>query len=86
MAMALPAPEDAFSEGMPGREGASVQEIRAYARAGIPVHLLIDRGAGEAVVCSEPVGDAYAHKFIHTLGTVVPLPYPLGFELDTSAF
>ncbi|MEV4425996.1 Uma2 family endonuclease [Streptomyces sp. NPDC049602] len=63
-----------------------VQKIRAYARAGIPLSLLIDREAGEAVVCSEPLGDDYGHKSIHKLGTVVPLPVPLGFDLDTGAF
>ncbi|MFC8763553.1 Uma2 family endonuclease [Streptomyces sp. NPDC057193] len=63
-----------------------VQKIRAYARAGIPLHLLIDRESGEAVVCSGPAGDDYGHKSIHKLGTAVALPHPLGFELDTSAF
>ncbi|MFE3124613.1 Uma2 family endonuclease [Streptomyces hydrogenans] len=61
-------------------------KIRAYARAGIPVYLMIDREAGEAVVCSEPEGDDYTHKSIHKLGTEVPLPAPLGFSLDTAAF
>ncbi|MER5965216.1 Uma2 family endonuclease [Streptomyces sp. NPDC002057] len=63
-----------------------VQKIRAYARGGIPVYLLIDREASEAVVCSEPAGDDYAHKSIHKLGTQVPLPAPLGFTLDTAEF
>ncbi|MGW0122647.1 Uma2 family endonuclease [Streptomyces sp. NPDC003327] len=63
-----------------------VQKIRAYARAGIPLYLMIDREAGEAVVCSGPAGDDYGHKAVHKLGTAVPLPHPLGFELDTSAF
>lgn len=63
-----------------------VLKIRAYARAGIPVYLMIDREAGEAVVCSEPEGDDYTHKSIHKLGTEVPLPAPLGFSLDTAAF
>ncbi|MFD4320165.1 Uma2 family endonuclease [Streptomyces sp. NPDC058548] len=63
-----------------------VQKIRAYARGGIPLYLLIDREAGEAVVCSEPSGDDYGHKSIHKLGTVVALPHPLGFALNTSAF
>ncbi|MEU9994843.1 Uma2 family endonuclease [Streptomyces sp. NPDC050848] len=62
------------------------QKIRGYARARIPLYLLIDREAGEAVVCSEAVGDDYAHKYIHKLGARVRLPYPLGFELDTSEF
>ncbi|MEV8587064.1 Uma2 family endonuclease [Streptomyces sp. NPDC051180] len=63
-----------------------VQKIRAYARAGIPLYLLVDREAGEAVVCSGPADDDYDHKSVHKLGTVVPLPHPLGFDLDTSAF
>ncbi|MFJ7070682.1 Uma2 family endonuclease [Streptomyces sp. NPDC101115] len=63
-----------------------VQKIRGYARAGIPVYLLIDREAGETVVCSEPVGDDYVHKATHKLGTTVPLPAPLGFDLDTAEF
>ncbi|MFD8978204.1 MULTISPECIES: Uma2 family endonuclease [unclassified Streptomyces] len=63
-----------------------VQKIRAYARAGIPLYLLVDREAGEAVVCSEPAGDDYAHKSVHKLGTQVPLPAPLGFTLDTAEF
>ncbi|MGW8765299.1 Uma2 family endonuclease [Streptomyces sp. NPDC055815] len=63
-----------------------VQKIRVYARAGIPLYLLIDREAGEAVVCSEPAGDDFTHKSIHKLGAVVPLPHPLGFDLDTGAF
>ncbi|MFE7584947.1 Uma2 family endonuclease [Streptomyces gardneri] len=63
-----------------------VQKIRAYARAGIPVYLMIDGEAGEAVVCSEPSGDDFEHKSIHKLGTVVRLPAPLDFVLDTSQF
>ncbi|MFE2559838.1 Uma2 family endonuclease [Streptomyces sp. NPDC059352] len=63
-----------------------VQKIRAYARAGIPLYLLIDREADEAVVCSDPSGDDYAHKSVHKLGKLVPLPAPLGFTLDTAAF
>lgn len=63
-----------------------VQKIRGYARAGIPLYLLIDRDAGEVVVCSSPVGDDYAHKSSHKLGMPVPLPYPFGFEIDTSEF
>ncbi|WP_329118090.1 Uma2 family endonuclease [Streptomyces sp. NBC_01353] len=63
-----------------------VQKIRGYARAGIPLYLLIDREAGEAVVCSEAQGDDYAHKYAHKLGASIRLPYPLGFELDTSEF
>ncbi|MFC8915853.1 Uma2 family endonuclease [Streptomyces sp. NPDC057116] len=63
-----------------------VKKIRGYARAGIPVYLLIDREAEQAVVCTEPSGEDYGAKAAYKLGEVVPLPAPLGFEIDTSAF
>ncbi|MFI1355138.1 Uma2 family endonuclease [Streptomyces sp. NPDC020898] len=57
-----------------------------YARAGIPVYLLIDREAGELVVHSGLSGDAYGRHVRHKLGDAVPLPECLGFELDTAGF
>ncbi|MEV7426356.1 MULTISPECIES: Uma2 family endonuclease [unclassified Streptomyces] len=61
-------------------------KIRGYARAGIPVYLLIDREADQAVLCTVPVGDAYRRKESYKLSEAVPLPEPFGFELDTGAF
>ncbi|MFJ4829524.1 Uma2 family endonuclease [Streptomyces sp. NPDC088747] len=61
-------------------------KIRGYARAGIPVYLLIDREESEVVVFSEPDGADYSKALRHKLGLAVPLPAPLGFELDTSEF
>ncbi|MFF3753957.1 Uma2 family endonuclease [Streptomyces sp. NPDC002018] len=63
-----------------------VKKIRGYARAGIPVYLLIDREAGQAVLCTLPVGEAYSRKVSYKISETVPLPEPLGFELDTSEF
>ncbi|MGW6529815.1 Uma2 family endonuclease [Streptomyces venezuelae] len=62
------------------------KKILGYARAGIPVYLLIDREAGNAVLYTEPAGEEYEHQEIFKLSKVVPLPEPLGFELDTSEF
>jgi Uma2 family endonuclease len=62
------------------------KKIRGYARADIPVDLLIDRDEGEVLVYSEPSGDDYAKSLKHKLGLTVPLPAPLGFELDTAEF
>jgi len=62
------------------------KKILGYARAGIPVYLLIDREEGEVVVYSEPSGDDYAKGPKRKLGLTVPLPAPLGFELDTAEF
>ncbi|ELP71334.1 Uma2 family endonuclease [Streptomyces turgidiscabies] len=62
------------------------KKILGYARADIPVYLLIDREEGEVLVYSEPSGDDYAKSLKHKLGLTVPLPAPLGFELDTAEF
>lgn len=62
------------------------KKIRGYARAGIPVYLLIDREEGQVTVYSEPSGDEYAKGAQHKMGLAVPLPAPLGFDLDTAEF
>ncbi|MFJ3667807.1 Uma2 family endonuclease [Streptomyces sp. NPDC090106] len=72
------------SDSTAGRD--RVQKIRGYARAAIPVYLLIDREAGQVTVCAAPEGDDYATKASYKLGRQVPLPEPLGFTLDTAEF
>ncbi|MER6128763.1 Uma2 family endonuclease [Streptomyces sp. NPDC001795] len=62
------------------------KKIHGYARAGIPVYLLIDREEGAVAVYSDPSGDDYARGAKHKLGPTVPLPSPLGFDLDTAEF
>lgn len=62
------------------------KKILGYARAGIPVYLLIDREAGKVVVHTQPEGEKYTSCVPYELSAVVPLPEPLGFALDTGAF
>ncbi|MEU1401721.1 Uma2 family endonuclease [Streptomyces sp. NPDC005728] len=62
------------------------RKIHGYARAGIPVYLLIDREEGEVTVHSEPSGDDYGKSPKYKLGLSVPLPAPLSFELETAEF
>lgn len=62
------------------------KKIRGYARAGIPLYLLIDREEGQVTVYAEPSGDEYAKGAQHKMGLAVPLPAPLNFELDTAEF
>ncbi|MEV5982035.1 Uma2 family endonuclease [Streptomyces sp. NPDC052114] len=62
------------------------KKVLGYARAGIPVHLLIDRQAGLVVLHTEPEGEEYGRQETFKLSKVVPLPEPLGFEIDTSRF
>ncbi|MEU6352835.1 Uma2 family endonuclease [Streptomyces sp. NPDC047072] len=62
------------------------KKMLGYARAGIPVYLLIDREEAEVVVFSEPSGEEYARSSKYKMGLAVPLPAPLGFEIDTAEF
>ncbi|MDF3146122.1 MULTISPECIES: Uma2 family endonuclease [unclassified Streptomyces] len=62
------------------------EKIHGYARAGIPVYLLIDREGAEVALYSDPSSDDYAKSAKYKLGLTVPLPDPLGFELDTAEF
>ncbi|MFC8130418.1 Uma2 family endonuclease [Streptomyces sp. NPDC057302] len=58
----------------------------AYAAAGIPVYLLIDREFGKLVVHSGPDAQTGAYTDVHELrlGSAVDLPDPVGFKLDTA--
>ncbi|MFI9785668.1 Uma2 family endonuclease [Kitasatospora sp. NPDC051984] len=60
-----------------------VEKPVAYAEAGIPVYLLIDRQAGTVTVHSEPRGDGYGNISTMDYGHEVVLPTPLGITLDT---
>ncbi|MFD3517355.1 Uma2 family endonuclease [Streptomyces sp. NPDC058657] len=56
----------------------------AYAAAGIPVYLLVDRDAGAVLVHSEPSPTGYGD--VHTVrfgAAPVALPAPVGIVLDT---
>ncbi|MGW5350285.1 Uma2 family endonuclease [Streptomyces sp. NPDC004031] len=60
-----------------------VEKPRAYAESGIPVYLLVDRDTREVTVHSRPEQGAYALRLTVPFGKTVPLPEPVGFELDT---
>jgi Uma2 family endonuclease len=61
-------------------------KLRAYARAGIPHYLLVDRSSGMVTLHTAPSGERYARQQAVALGEKLPLPDPLGFDLDTSQF
>ncbi|MFF4383259.1 Uma2 family endonuclease [Kitasatospora sp. NPDC092039] len=60
-----------------------VEKPRAYAEAGIPVYLLIDRDSAEVVVHSQPDGVRYETVRTVPFGRTVHLPDPVGISLDT---
>lgn len=57
-----------------------------YARADIPLYLLIDREQGTVTLLSEPDGDDYSQALSRSFGKPVPLPEPFAFDLETSDF
>lgn len=67
-------------------ENDRVKKIRGYARAAIPIYLLVDREANQAVLCTIPVGEDYKRKVPYKLSEKIPLPAPFGFDLDTAEF
>ncbi|MFC8090340.1 Uma2 family endonuclease [Streptomyces sp. NPDC057301] len=61
-----------------------VEKPRAYAEAGIPVYLLIDRDNLTVLVHSDPdLEDGYRDIHVVRLGGKVTLPDPVGIDLDT---
>lgn len=61
-----------------------IEKPAAYAQAGIPVYLLVDRGSQEIVVFSEPDTMRYTVTFRYPFGHAVELPEPVGMTLDTT--
>ncbi|SHL21708.1 Uma2 family endonuclease [Actinacidiphila paucisporea] len=61
-----------------------IDKPRAYAEAGIPVFLLIDRDTREITVHSEPGNGVYEKKVTVPFGKTVILPAPVDIELDTA--
>jgi Uma2 family endonuclease len=57
-----------------------------YARAGIPLYLVVDRDEAKAVLHSEPSQDDYARVESVAFGESLSLPEPFGFALETSDF
>lgn len=57
----------------------------AYAAAGIPVYLLIDRDRCEVVVHTNPSQEAGRYRDLHTasFGEQVDIPDPVGISLET---
>ncbi|MFE9096201.1 Uma2 family endonuclease [Streptomyces sp. NPDC007264] len=66
-----------------------VTKPAAYATAGIPLYLLVDRwasGGPTATLYGEPKGDVYQVLAEAKFGEAVKLPAPFDLSLDTSEF
>lgn len=72
----------------PGQEGRDYAKIPGYARAEVPVYLLVDQKRRRCVLCTDPEGEAYAETTEIPFGEPVTLTLaPIGrITLDTSKF
>ncbi|EKX60220.1 Uma2 family endonuclease [Streptomyces ipomoeae] len=59
---------------------------RCYARGGIPLYLLVDRGASSVTLFSDPERDDYSQLCTLSFGKPLTLPEPFAFDLETSDF
>ncbi|MBO2457342.1 Uma2 family endonuclease [Actinomadura violacea] len=57
-----------------------------YARAGIPLYLLVDRQEQRVTLFSGPDGKDYEFSDRVPFGKAISLPEPFGIELDTAEF
>jgi Uma2 family endonuclease len=60
-----------------------VEKPAAYARAYIPVYLLVDRDARAVTVFSEPEHGTYTSAVTLSYGHTVVLPEPVNITLET---
>ncbi|MQY09525.1 Uma2 family endonuclease [Actinomadura macrotermitis] len=57
-----------------------------YARADIPLYLLVDREHRSVTLFTDPGDDDYQEAASVAFGKRLPLPEPFGFELETAEF
>ncbi|GGR34750.1 Uma2 family endonuclease [Streptomyces netropsis] len=69
-----------------GPDGDRVAKRHCYARAGIPLYLLVDRSRGMVTLHSDRVGEDYGDAHSTAFGKEVPLPAPFSFVLETADF
>lgn len=63
-----------------------ITKRHCYARAAIPLYLLIDREKSQVSLFSKPLRDEYTEVHLTPFGDSVALPAPFDFELDTKDF
>ncbi|MFI1379116.1 Uma2 family endonuclease [Embleya sp. NPDC020886] len=61
-----------------------MKKYRAYALAGIPFYLLVDRQNGKVILFSDPERDAYAGRNEVAFGKKLALPAPFALTIDTA--
>lgn len=70
----------------PGQEDRDYRKRAGYARAGVPIYLIVDQKRRRCVVHSEPEGDKYTVVTEVPFGGEVVLPLEVPITIDTSKF
>jgi hypothetical protein len=63
-----------------------IAKRHAYAGAGIPLYLLVDRQLRRVTLFGHPVHDDYSRTCTAAFGDKLDLPQPFDFALDTAPF
>ncbi|KAB7848318.1 Uma2 family endonuclease [Streptomyces mobaraensis] len=63
-----------------------IAKRHCYARAGIPLYLLVDRDESTVTLFAEPAKEDYTEVHSVPFGKSLPLPAPFDFDLDTTDF
>ncbi|MEU3572886.1 Uma2 family endonuclease [Kitasatospora sp. NPDC036755] len=63
-----------------------IAKRHCYARAGIPLYLLVDREKSQVSLFGEPHREEYTEVHLAAFGEPLALPAPFGFDLDTKPF
>ncbi|WP_377274018.1 Uma2 family endonuclease [Peterkaempfera sp. SMS 1(5)a] len=63
-----------------------IAKRHCYARAGIPLYLLIDREESRVSLFSLPEGDEYTEVHLAPFGKPIDIPAPFSFALETADF
>ncbi|MFJ9458000.1 Uma2 family endonuclease [Kitasatospora sp. NPDC101447] len=63
-----------------------ITKRHCYARAGIPLYLLIDREKSQVSLFSAPHREEYTEVHLAAFGEPLTIPAPFGFDLDTKDF
>ncbi|MER6737273.1 Uma2 family endonuclease [Streptomyces puniciscabiei] len=62
------------------------EKVDTYARAGVPVYLVLDMQEKQAIVFGSPSATGYETRFMKPFGEKLGMPEPLGCTLDTDGF
>ncbi|WP_327316786.1 Uma2 family endonuclease [Streptomyces sp. NBC_01235] len=61
-------------------------KVEVYAKAGVPVYLILDMQKEQAIVYGSPSAKGYEVRFSKPFGEKIDVPLPFGCTLDTTGF